>query len=99
MSTDKTSEPNDLADALEAEGWPSVAEDVRDGVPLGTIASRLHRLGVEGEDVEAAQLVIAGAAEAQAEDAEHRQDGRDEMTRERAERDAAYDAATGEGRN
>lgn len=46
-----------LAVELEDAGWPSVAEDVRDGVSCETILHRLRDIG-EG-DSEAAEIVAA----------------------------------------
>lgn len=39
-----------LARALREAGWPSVAEDVHDGVPLETILSRLTDIGEDESD-------------------------------------------------
>lgn len=44
-----------IADELESAGWPSVAEDVRDGWDLDVILERLHDIG-EG-DSEAADII------------------------------------------
>jgi hypothetical protein len=37
-----------LARELEDAGWPSVADDVREGVPLDTVLKRLREIG-EGD--------------------------------------------------
>lgn len=35
-----------IIEELENAGWPSVADDVRDGVPLDTVVSRLYDVGL-----------------------------------------------------
>lgn len=45
----------EAADELDRAGWPSVAMDMRDGVPLDVIARRLRDLS-EG-DSDAAHIV------------------------------------------
>lgn len=49
-----------IADELEAAGWPAVAEDVREGVPLETVLSRLAEIG-EAES-EAAEIIAFPAS-------------------------------------
>lgn len=41
----------DLAEEVEDLGWPSVAEDVRDGVPHETLVSRLREFHGEADEV------------------------------------------------
>jgi len=49
-----------IARELERAEWYAVAEDVREGIPLDVIASRLHRIEVEsGEPVDEALTIIA----------------------------------------
>lgn len=55
-----TTDPDQVASDLEAAGWPSVADDVRDGLDPDTLLSRLHSIG-EG-DSDAADLIAWAAA-------------------------------------
>lgn len=50
-----------IADSMEEEGWPSVADDVREGVPYETIVERLRDLD-EHETADYVELLIAGRA-------------------------------------
>lgn len=46
--------------ALNDEGWPSVATDLGEGVPIETLESRLRELQTEGEDVSKPLEILAG---------------------------------------
>lgn len=56
-----TTDPDQVADDLEAAGWPSVADDVRDGLDPDTILSRLYAIG-EDESSSAVAIVAYAAA-------------------------------------
>lgn len=41
---------NETADELEQQGWPAVAEDVREGIPKDVLMSRLEDIELEEDD-------------------------------------------------
>jgi hypothetical protein len=48
-----------IAEKLEAAGWYAVAEDVRDGVPLEVIESRIRKLGIPADEAAEPLAIIA----------------------------------------
>ena len=55
---DSEEQKHRLAAAAEAAGWPAVADDIRDGVPLETVVSRARDV-LDDEDVDELLHVLA----------------------------------------
>jgi hypothetical protein len=62
MQPQPTAQRLRLASELDAAGWPSVADDVRDGIALAVILDRLRDIGEQDSDAAAIIAIIASAA-------------------------------------